>query len=81
MQIEFSAVGARSLDELRVRAGYRDDVDVVRLALWHLAQHYDLDVPVDAFVDPARVSGARAAPARAARASSRTPTARRHARV
>jgi len=37
------------VDQLKAAAALPDDADLLRLALWRLALHYDLQPPVDLF--------------------------------
>lgn len=37
------------LDDLKVKAALATDANIVRLALWKLARHYDMDMAASAF--------------------------------
>lgn len=45
-----------AVDTLKARSSIGDDADVVRLALWRLADHYELRLPIDTFAIGSRVS-------------------------
>lgn len=66
LSVPLSAAEREAVDTLRASAGLAD-ADLVRLALWRLAEHYDLRLPLETFAigePPAR----RRARARAPRA-------------
>lgn len=49
LAVEFSAAEAAAFDQLKAAAFLGADTDVVRLALWRLAAHYNLRLPLEIF--------------------------------
>ncbi len=47
--VPLSPAERAACDDLRARAGLQDDAALGRLALWRLAEHYDLGLPLDLF--------------------------------
>lgn len=45
-----------AVDALKATAALGDDADVVRLALWRLAEHYELRLPIATFAIGSRAS-------------------------
>jgi hypothetical protein len=62
VSLELSAAEAAAFDQLKAAAFLGADLDVLRLALWRLAAHYDLRLPPGIFTigaPPARPAARR----------------------
>lgn len=49
VSVPCSAEEREALDTLRASTGLATDADVLRLAVWRLAEHYDLRLPLPLF--------------------------------
>ena len=49
LSVPLTAHERAAVDQLKASAALGTDADVVRLALWRLAEHYDLRLPLETF--------------------------------
>lgn len=49
LAVPLSAADRQAVDTLKSATGLVHDAELVRLALWRLAEHYDLRLPLDTF--------------------------------
>jgi len=54
ISLPLSAAERAACDQLKIAAALASDQDVLRLALWRLAAHYDLELPVEIFATGGR---------------------------
>jgi len=60
LRVELAARDVAALEALRARAGLATDADVVRVALWRLAHHFDVNLDPSVFaLGTGRRAGAR----------------------